>query len=372
MLLSNNKRYMEDLNIVIGDVHLGRNSNNLVTFSYTELFFNNQILENCKVLNEQKVKFSITFMGDVSHSESLVSTFIASRISKLMKKFSQLEYCTSIYFLVGNHDTWTKKSNDDNFSNIFISNPKVKVVYEYEVFTTPSGKTCAIISHCADEEKFVKLVEADNSNVLFMHQEIEGFLYKGENSISIITLKLLSKYDKVFNGHIHATTSVKNLVNTGSIEQNNFGEDKNITGYYVANHSNNTQMFVANVISPVYRKFKYDDIKDKDKDELSVMFNKKYVTIFCSSEEDHYKCQFLVRDVETALVVKPVKSIFKDNYVEENVEHELKSLSEDVENTAIRLVQNKKGQEFRGFVVTDSVISNTIEHIKNFHEKIRT
>lgn len=362
---------MNDINIAIGDVHLGRNSNNLVTFSYTELFFTNQIIKFCAGLNEQNKKFSITFMGDTFHSESLISSYIASRISKIVKKMSEFENCTVIIFLVGNHDTWTKKSNDDNSSNIFISNSKVKIVYDYEVLTTESGKTCAFISHCADEEKFLQFVDSDDSDYLFMHQEIEGFLYKGEHSISLITLDKLKKYKKIYNGHIHATTRVKNLVNTGSIEQNNFGEDKNITGFYVVDHSTNTENFVANVISPIYQKYKYDDIKGKEKDELNKIFNKKYVVIFCNSEEDHFDCQFLIKDVETAMSVKPVKSIFKENYQEEKTEHELKSLSDDVESTAIRLINSKKGQEFKGFVVTDSIITSTVEHIKNFHEKIR-
>lgn len=362
---------MEDVNVIIGDVHLGRNSNNLVTFYYTELFFNNQVLEYCMELDKKGKNFSLTFMGDLSHSESLVSTYIASRISKLIKKLSQIKCCISINFLVGNHDTWTKKSNDDNFSNIFISNPKVNIIYNYEILITPSGKTCAMISHCAEEEKFIDFVNSDSSDYLFMHQEIAGFLYKGENSISLITLDLLKKYKKIFNGHIHATTVTKNLVNTGSVEQNNFGEDKNITGFYVADHEKNVQEFVANVISPIYRKIKYEDIKEKEKSDLNIMFNKKYITIFCSNEEDHYECQFLIRDIETAISIKPVKSIFKENYQEESSTHELKSLADDVENTAIKLVQEKNGKEFKGFVVTDSIVVSAIEYIKNFHEKIR-
>jgi hypothetical protein len=362
---------MEDLNIIIGDVHLGRNSNNLVTYHYTELFFTDQVLKTCIELNEKGIRFSLTFMGDTFHSESLISGFIASRISKIIKRVSEIDCCISIYFLVGNHDTWTKKSNDDNSSNIFISNPKVHIVYEYEVFETPSGKKSAIISHCADEEKFISLLEKDNSDFLYMHQEIDGFLYKGEHSLSSIKLDMFKKYIKVYNGHIHATTRVKNLVNTGSVEQNNFGEDKNITGYYVADHTKGTEMFIVNIISPTYKKFRYSDIKDKTKEELNQIFNKKYVTIFCESEEDHYNCQYMVNDVESAMSIKPVKSIYKEKYEEDKDSHELKSLSDDVQSTAIKLVESKKGQEFRGFVVTDSVIKNTVEHIKNFHEKIR-
>lgn len=362
---------MEDINIVIGDAHLGRNSNNLVTFSYTQRFLVEQIYQTCLNYQEKEQKFSVTFMGDTFHSESLISSYIASRISKFIKSLSSLDCCTSIIFLVGNHDTWTKDSNDENASNIFISNHKVKIVYEYDVLTTPSGSTCLMVSHCADETKFLKYVSSDSSDYIFMHQEIQGFLYKGEDSISLINPDLLKKYKRAFNGHIHAPSSSKNIIITGSIEQNNFGEEGNITGYFVVFMDTNKNIFIPNTISPIYKKYKYADIKEKSNEQLEDLFSKQYVRIYCANEEEHFDCQFLIKDVESALNIKPIKLSASEDREVDVEEHELRSIADNIRETAHRLTDSLKGKEFKGFKVDDKLIISTKNKIDAYHEKLK-
>lgn len=363
---------MQDINIVIGDVHLGRNSNNLVIFQYTELFLKSAIMDTAVAeLIRSNTPFSVTFMGDTFDSESLMSTFISSRISKYVKDLNNVDQCKSIYFLVGNHDTWTKKSNIDNASNIFIANSKVTIVYDKLVEVTPSGKTCCLVSHCADEAVFLELIKDDSSDYLYMHQEIEGFLYKGEDSFSDIKPIHLMKYERVINGHIHNPLIKGNITLTGSIEQCHFGEAGNVTGYWVMNHLLNDMPFFKNTVSPTYMKIQYVDIKDKDVDELSAMFNKKYVRIYCVNDEDVFSCSNQIKDVETAFSIKPIKILNKKDTAVLDEDIELKSISDSIEETAINLVDGLLDTEFKGFLVDEEIVTLTKASIENYHNKIK-
>lgn len=363
---------MQEINIVIGDVHLGRDSNNLLVFQYTELFLRESILkETISKLVQGDIPFSVTFMGDVFDSESLMSTFISSRISKYVDNLNKIEQCISVIFLVGNHDTWTKASNDDNASNIFIANSKVKIVYEKEVFVTPDGSTCCVVSHCADEEKFLRLIESDSSDYLYMHQEIEGFLYKGEDSFSAIKPHHLKKYKRAINGHIHSPMIKGNITLTGSVEQCNFGECNNTTGHWLLNHKHNDIGFIENKVSPKYLKTQYDVIKKLSLDELSNMFNMKFVRIYCVSDEDVFSCASLIKDVETAFSIKPIKLLEKRSNTISVESSELKSISDDIEDTASELIDGLLDTEFKGFVVDSLIIEKTKAKVAFFHEKIK-
>lgn len=361
---------MQDINVVIGDAHLGRNSNSLVTFQYTELFLKKEIVdETINRLVQSGKKFSLTFMGDMFHSESLISSFITSRISKFIKQLSEIENCVKIIFLVGNHDTWTKQSNDDNASNMFISNRKVEIVYDKKVYTTPSGKTCCVVSHCADENKFLELIKDDNSDYLYMHQEIQGFLYKGENSISIINPSNLSKYARVINGHIHSPKIHGNILLTGSIEQCNFGEDKNETGHWIFDHNANDFEFIKNQTSPTFLRVEWNLIKDRQS-EFEDMFRKKYVRIFCKSVEDVIDCQNSIINIESALHIKAVKISEQTTNSVEVEKTELKSISDNIKDTAIELTKGLNKSEFKGFKVSGKVVDKAIEKINEFHERL--
>ena len=289
-------------NIIIGDVHLCRDSSNLSTYFFTEFVFKQVLLDVIKV-KETKGKVSVTFMGDLWHNESYVNTFIGSRFSKILRDICDV--ADIVIFLVGNHDTYTKASNEDNGVNFFAGISNVHIVIDTAVYKTENGDTVNMVSYCHDENKLIKKLEKlEDDSYVYMHNEIAGFVYKGENSVCLLNQTHLSKFKKVFNGHIHGQQSRSNLFLTGSLEQNNFGESGNKNYWYNYNYLDKSITWFENNISPKYAKVKAEDIKDKSPIDFDKFYEKYHVRVYYKNKEEEQFCHDFVKNLKNLLSIK--------------------------------------------------------------------
>ena len=79
------------------------------------------------------------------------------------------------------------------------------------------------------------ILEFPEGDFLFSHQDIQGSCIRGDFKLpNGIDQNDLSKYKLVFNGHIHKSSIMKNIINVGSISTHSFSDDQeNVPKCYI-------------------------------------------------------------------------------------------------------------------------------------------
>ena len=208
------------------------------------------------------------------------------------------------------------------------------------------------------------------NSYLYMHNEIQGFVYKGNDSLGALTPSMLSKFKRVIDGHIHSYQDVGNITITGSIEQNNFGERDNENYFFILRHKNNAMDRIMNVVSPKYKKVNWTSISTTPPAEFEQLYKNCRVKIYCENEQQKQDCYEHVKEVNDLLSLSIELVRVKKEYEEDEYDVELKSLDEDIEDTAVTMVTDMKGSEFNGYYVSDAIADGVIGKIKNYHKKL--
>lgn len=367
-----NTTNIPDKTYVIGDVHLGRNNNDFVTFSYTMDMFRKSIIPQMRISKSIGEKFSLVFMGDIFHSESYINTFIGSQFKMMIEEIVE-EFGIYILFMVGNHDSYTKLNNNDSGVNFFGGNPNIIIIRDTMHFLTESDKKITFISYTHDSSKLVdKLPENKYGRYLFLHSEIDGFVYKGEESSCVLTPNHLSDYKMVINGHIHGHLIKGNIFLTGSLEQNNFGEDKSNCNYFLFDFLEDSYVSFPNTISPKYIRLKGSDVSKMDPQVFDSVYDTFYVRIYCDSETEKEECLEVIKDSDKPLSIKilMVREVIKHGEKVKMVD-EFKSVSDDLNISASTLASTLIGTSINGEVMSKSVVDKAVLKINSYHESLK-
>ena len=239
--------------IVFSDTHYKFNydksymvKNGLTSWLLTQLNLTEDIF---KYALSNKIK-TVIHCGDMFEEKNRISFTLYNAVWELYKKYSEE---LDIIFLTGNHDvsTVTGVSTAKPFSDI------ICVVDEPTLI---------------DDALFVpyrmldKITNDDVTSILFTHDDFIGAKYaKGTQSEDGYDPKIVSKFDVVFNGHIHIPQSYDNIYSVGSLMAGDWGDD-NKQKRFIVYDDNITSV---NIDHPMFYSF------DKLNDEVRNAINDK-------------------------------------------------------------------------------------------------
>lgn len=263
--------------VFLGDTHFGyRIDNNAYTNHvkkfYTEFFF--------PYLKANKIDTIIQF-GDLMDNRRHVSIktlrFIKEVFLDPMKKAK-----IKMHTFLGNHDIYYKNTNDLNSPAYVLQGYKNVKLYQTNTDVEIGGRLFGMVPWINEEnmslfEKYINMTEA---KTICGHFEFGGFEYvKGVTSDRGMGTKQFTRFEDVYSGHYHITSSKGNITYLGTPYEmtfNDLGDPKGLWVYDTDDAS------IEQITSPhiLFRKIIYDDTTvDYDTYDFTI-YKESYVRVY--------------------------------------------------------------------------------------------
>lgn len=191
--------------IIVGDLHI---YNNIL-----DIF--ERLLDEVTSYN-----YPIVFLGDIFHYKHKVTVPFLLQVQKILNKHKDRK----MIIIDGNHDFLS-----DNLSINSLFSPQIKVYSVPTIDDFMGIKTCFFPYIPAEKIDLEKKYDCD---LVFSHLFLEGSSYKFVG-IKEIPISIFPNAKLIFNGHIHAASTYKNVVFSGSIYSTNYSEKNNRHFYYI-------------------------------------------------------------------------------------------------------------------------------------------
>ena len=169
--------------------------------------------------------YTLIFAGDLFDSRSFQRQESLKTLDTIIEMTNRAR-CT-LYLFPGNHDK-TDYSSFYSFLEVYRHHPGVEFNRELKNIEI-EGVTITLLPFFADDMLIPMIEEAEGTDILISHFEMNGSTNLGRTSEKTsITKRLLKKWKKVYLGHYHNTHEIsKDIVHLPSMRQDGFGEDDN-------------------------------------------------------------------------------------------------------------------------------------------------
>lgn len=268
--------------LIIGDSHLGLGYPNSVDkwFKVSKQYFEEFLLPLVKKeLTEDDI---IIHCGDLFDNRSVVPINILNYAQDLLEKLSKI---CSVHILIGNHDLYTKASNDINTVKLYKYIPNI-TVYEEPTRIDFCGKSILMLPWVEKKQDQIdQLKKFTGCDYLFCHSDLNGakmhltsVAHKNNDKIDV---EEFSGYKNVYSGHIHILQVTKNFTFVG----NNFEMDRNDInnqkGIFILDAITGDEKFIPNDISPKFKKVYIRT--QQDIESLESISTNDYIDLFISN-----------------------------------------------------------------------------------------
>lgn len=262
--------------IQVSDIHV-RNASRFE--EYAEQL--SKFIEQCKDIasNYDRDEVRIVICGDIAHSKNIISTELITFISTFIR---QLEEIANVIVIAGNHDmTLNNMSRKDAisaifetaaFSNSFLLDSELDYHSGYVVDNNVTWALYSIFDSY-NKPNIEKARKENENNIVIglYHGMIRGAsLYNGNASESGIDEGIFEGCDMVMCGDIHKHQTMKmngvDIVYSGSLIQQNFGETVTQHGFVVWDLEKKTHEFVELQSDYGLYKFEIKSVTDIDND----------------------------------------------------------------------------------------------------------
>ena len=273
---------------LLGDLHLGVRNNSIEWFEIQKSFILNWFIPAIIKDGFDPEKDILFQAGDWNHVRESTNVRISNGSLEIFKTLSDT-FKNGIHIILGNHDVYYKDRNDVHslketgsiFNNIKIyeSPEKIKI----------GGHNILMLPWEHDSDKLSQTVESysDSCDYIICHADIKDFkLNKWAKVEHGIDVSKLSKYKKIYSGHIHTRQENKNVVYVGTPYHLDRGDVDNTKGFYKLNleGENIKEYFYENTFSPKYVKYDIEEILNLSANEIKDRFKNNFVDISISND----------------------------------------------------------------------------------------
>jgi DNA repair exonuclease SbcCD nuclease subunit len=244
---------------MITDIHFGvRNDSK---FFHDNLF---KFIENTFLpyIKENNIK-TLLILGDTWDRRKYINFYTFHDVRKrFFDKLRDLDVETKIIY--GNHDVYFKNVNDVNGIDFLAqAYSNVEVVETHKVFDF-DGLKLGMISwiHNGNLEESLDWISKVDCDVLCGHFEIKNFeMIKGQYCEHGFDANIFNRFEYVFSGHFHVTSSDGRIFYLGNPNQTNWSDYGLKKGFHVFDTRTRELEFIENPFY-VYKKHQYDESVD--------------------------------------------------------------------------------------------------------------
>jgi len=241
--------------LLIGDSHLSLGFPNSVDkwFKIHQEYFKGFLLPLIK--KELTSDDIIVHLGDLFDNRSVVPINILNYAQNILEEMSKV---CPVHIIVGNHDLYTKSTNDVNTVKLYKYIPNI-YVYEEPTEIEFNGKSILMMPWVEKRKDQIQILKKySGKKYLFCHSDLSGakmhltsVAHKNNDKIDV---EEFSGYKKVFSGHIHVLQRNKNFTFVGNIFEMDRNDRDNQKGIFIIDTITDTETFIENNISPKYKK----------------------------------------------------------------------------------------------------------------------
>ena len=241
--------------LIIGDTHLGLGYPNSVDkwFKVHQEYFNNFLIPLIK--REMTKDDLIIHCGDLFDNRSVVPINILNYAQSILEEMAQI---CPVNILIGNHDLYTKATNDVNTVKLYKYIPNI-VVHEEPTKIDYMGKSILMLPWVEKRKDQIEVLKKySGCDYLFCHSDLNGAKMHlssvAHKNLDKIDVEEFSGYKNVYSGHIHILQRNKNFTFVGNnfeMDRNDLGNQK---GLFILDTIDGTERFIPNNVSPRFKK----------------------------------------------------------------------------------------------------------------------
>lgn len=272
---------------ILNDTHAGVRGDMQAMSEYQGRFYNEVFFP---YLDKHDIKH-IIHLGDYFDRRKYVN-FSSLKANKQHFIEHMLERGITMDLILGNHDVYYKSTNTVNSPELLLFEDGVNIIQE-PVVKDYDGFNIALVpwinnENYADSVDF--LLSADASTAMG-HFEIEGALmFPGAVCSHGLDISYLKRFDKVYSGHFHSKSEVKNVRYLGSQMQftwSDYGDEK----YFHIFDTETTEIRPIHNPLTMFEKVFYDDTKETFESISNQDFSKytdKFVKVIVVNKDNPY------------------------------------------------------------------------------------
>lgn len=225
----------------------------------------------------------IIHLGDLFDNRNIIPINLLNYGMDIVEEISKI---APLHIIVGNHDCWSKSSDEINTVRPFKWIPNV-FIYDKTSRLEFNGSKLCLMPYIDKREQQIKLIlENRDCDYLFCHSDLNGarmhltsVAHKNPDKIDV---EEFTPFKGVYSGHIHIVDRHKNFTFVGSnfqMDRNDYGDQK---GIFILDTKTGEDTFIENKISPVFKKVRV--INEDDVETLDELKNSKdYIDIAISN-----------------------------------------------------------------------------------------
>ena len=268
---------------LLGDTHIGLGYPNSVDRWYKvhKEYFSEFLIP----LLKEKVKPGdiILHLGDLFDNRNVIPINLMNYGMDIVEEISKI---APFHIIVGNHDCWSKSSDEINTIRPFKWIPNV-FIYDKTTQIGYKGLKLCLMPYIEKRLEQINLINQNRDcDYLFCHSDLNGcrmhLTSVGHRNGDKIDVDDFKNFKRVFSGHIHIRQVDKNFEFIGSnfqMDRNDYGDQKGIT---ILDIDTGETEFIANNISPVFKKVRVTN--EDEVDDLDNLKNSKdYIDIAISN-----------------------------------------------------------------------------------------
>lgn len=226
----------------------------------------------------------IIHLGDLFDNRNVIPINLLNFAMDQVERISKI---APLHIIVGNHDCWSRSSDEINTIRPFKYIPNVSI---YDKVSTIEYKGNKLLLMPYFDKKKNQIDHINNNkdcDYLFCHSDLNGakmhLTSVGHKNLDKIDVDEFKGFKGVYSGHIHLVQRSKNFVFIGSnfqMDRNDYGDQK---GLFTIDVETGEEEFIENNISPVFKKVRIveeddietlEDLKDtKDYVDISISNN---------------------------------------------------------------------------------------------------
>jgi calcineurin-like phosphoesterase family protein len=268
---------------LIGDSHLGLGYPNKTDkwFKVHQEYFSEFLIPVLK--KRIKPGDIIIHLGDLFDNRNIIPINLLNYGMDIVEEISKI---APLHIIVGNHDCWSKSSDEINTIRPFKWIPNVSIYDKTTKVNYNSLKLC-LMPYIEKRIEQINLInENKDCDYLFCHSDLNGarmhLTSVGHRNFDKIDVEEFKGFKGVYSGHIHLVDRHQNFTFVGSnfqMDRNDYGDQK---GIFVIDTNDNSEEFIPNKISPIFKKVKI--LVEEDIDVLEdLVGSKDYIDLFISN-----------------------------------------------------------------------------------------
>ena len=308
---------------MITDTHLGVRNSSEDWIQIMRKYFFEWFIPLVK--KEYKPGDALVHLGDVYDSRQSINLKVLNLCVEIFSELSKI-FPDGVYVILGNHDCYSKESNDINSLSSLKWIPNVKIYEEPESIKLGTRKVLMMPWRTSEESAVELLSEAEEHDYLFCHSDIKGLSFNKYTKIEEgIGYNKLENFNRVYSGHIHYSQNFGKVRMLGSPYQLTRSDMDNKKAILLLDLSTEEEKLFENDFSPKFIRMGFDRVLEKTPSELSEIFRNNFVDILI----DPKLAVKASLGILTEMVSTQLKTNFTpitENQAEQNVEETLFNL----------------------------------------------